>query len=119
MHLTFVPKSCQDLLNDAEQSMMEYKKSIESLKKESKYTLDKIAIGESDLQRGRTDLRYFTFSLSRKSLFFSMSVAVSFNNGLSPTYCKIIACASLQIYWEADPISYRFHLQSRIYSCRC
>jgi len=37
--------------------MMEYKKSIESLKKESKYTLDKIAIGESDLQRGRTDLR--------------------------------------------------------------
>ncbi|KAL6645662.1 hypothetical protein ACP70R_017270 [Stipagrostis hirtigluma subsp. patula] len=50
-------KTEKDLLNDAEQSMMEYKKSIEGLKKDSKYTLDKIAIGESDLQRGRTDLR--------------------------------------------------------------
>lgn len=60
-------KSCQDLLNDAEQSMMEYKTSIENLKKESKYTLDKVAIGESDLQRGQTDLRYFTWSLSWKA----------------------------------------------------
>ena len=73
--------------------MMEYKTSIQNLKKESKYTLDKVAVGESDLQRGRTDLRYFTFSLSPK-VCSSMSVAVSFNNGLSPTYCKIIACAS-------------------------
>jgi hypothetical protein len=40
--------------------MMEYKISIQNLKKESKYTLDKVAIGESDLQRGQTDLRYFT-----------------------------------------------------------
>jgi hypothetical protein len=47
----------QDLLNDAEQSMIEYRTSIVKLKKDSKYTLDKIAIGESDLQRGRTDLR--------------------------------------------------------------
>jgi hypothetical protein len=47
----------QDLLNDAEQSMMEYRSSIANLKKDSKYTLDKVAIGESDLQRGRTDLR--------------------------------------------------------------
>jgi hypothetical protein len=70
VHLTSAPKSCQDLLNDAEQSMMEYKTSIQNLKKESKYTLDKVAVGESDLQRGRTDLRYFTFSLSWKSLFF-------------------------------------------------
>jgi hypothetical protein len=47
----------QDLLNDAEQSMMEYRSSIANLKKDSKYTLDKVAISESDLQRGRTDLR--------------------------------------------------------------
>jgi hypothetical protein len=38
--------------------MMEYQTSIQNLKKESKYTLDKVAIGESDVQRGRTDLRY-------------------------------------------------------------
>ncbi|CAN6312943.1 unnamed protein product [Urochloa humidicola] len=50
-------KTEKDLLNDAEESMMEYKASIQNLKKESKYTLDKVAIGESDLQRGRTDLR--------------------------------------------------------------
>ncbi|GJN08000.1 hypothetical protein PR202_ga25884 [Eleusine coracana subsp. coracana] len=50
-------KTEKDLLNDAEQSMMEYRSSIEKLKKDSKYTLDKIAIGESDLQRGQTDLR--------------------------------------------------------------
>lgn len=37
--------------------MMEYKTSIEQLKKDSKYSLDKIAVGESDLQRGQTDLR--------------------------------------------------------------
>uniref|UniRef100_A0A8R7U785 Uncharacterized protein n=1 Tax=Triticum urartu TaxID=4572 RepID=A0A8R7U785_TRIUA len=37
--------------------MIEYKTSIESLRKDSKYTLDKVVIGESDLQRGRTDLR--------------------------------------------------------------
>ena len=60
MHLIFVPKCCQDLLNDVEESMMEYKTSTAKLKKESKYTLDKVVIGESDLQRGRTDLRYFT-----------------------------------------------------------
>jgi hypothetical protein len=47
----------QDLLNDAEQSMMEYRASIAKLKKDSKYTLDKISIGESDLQCGRNDLR--------------------------------------------------------------
>uniref|UniRef100_A0A0D9VTI1 Uncharacterized protein n=1 Tax=Leersia perrieri TaxID=77586 RepID=A0A0D9VTI1_9ORYZ len=51
-------KTEKDLLNDAEQSMMEYKTSIEQLKKDSKYTLDKIAVGESDLQRGQTDLRF-------------------------------------------------------------
>ncbi|KAG2541117.1 RGS1-HXK1-interacting protein 1 isoform X2 [Panicum virgatum] len=50
-------KTEKDLLNDAEESMMEYKKSIEKLKKESKYTLDKVVIGESDLRRGQTDLR--------------------------------------------------------------
>ncbi|EMS57790.1 hypothetical protein TRIUR3_22595 [Triticum urartu] len=50
-------KTEKDLLNDVEQSMIEYKTSIESLRKDSKYTLDKVVIGESDLQRGRTDLR--------------------------------------------------------------
>jgi pyruvate-formate lyase len=47
----------QDLLNDVEESMIEYKTSIQNLRKDSKYTLDKVVIGESDLQRGRTDLR--------------------------------------------------------------
>lgn len=50
-------KTEKDLLNDVEQSMIEYKTSIESLRKDSKYTLDKVVIGESDLHRGRTDLR--------------------------------------------------------------
>ena len=60
VHLMFLRKCCQDLLNDAEESMMEYKTSIAKLKKESKYTLDKVVIGESDLRRGQTDLRCFT-----------------------------------------------------------
>jgi len=51
----FLRKCCQDLLNDVEESMMEYKTSIAKLKKESKYTLDKVVIGESDLQRGAVD----------------------------------------------------------------
>uniref|UniRef100_A0ACD5WW91 Uncharacterized protein n=1 Tax=Avena sativa TaxID=4498 RepID=A0ACD5WW91_AVESA len=50
-------KTEKDLLNDVEESMIEYKISIENLRKNSKYTLDKVVIGESDLQRGRTDLR--------------------------------------------------------------
>lgn len=50
-------KTEKDLLNDVEESMIEYKTSIENLRKNSKYTLDKVVIGESDLQRGRTDLR--------------------------------------------------------------
>lgn len=50
-------KTEKDLLNDVEESMIEYKTSIQNLRKNSKYTLDKVVIGESDLQRGRTDLR--------------------------------------------------------------
>jgi hypothetical protein len=52
-----LPFFLQDLLNDVEESMIEYKTSIQNLRKNSKYTLDKVVIGESDLQRGRTDLR--------------------------------------------------------------
>jgi hypothetical protein len=55
--LTKMVRYFQDLLNDAEQSMMEYRSSIVNLKKDSKYTLDKVAIGENDLQRGWTDLK--------------------------------------------------------------
>ncbi|PWZ04524.1 hypothetical protein Zm00014a_031417 [Zea mays] len=44
-------KTEKDLLNDAEQSMMEYQTSIQNLKKESKYTLDKVAIGLMDRLR--------------------------------------------------------------------
>lgn len=35
----------------------------------------------------------------------------------SLTYYKFML-VTLQIYWEADPISYRFHIQGRIHSCR-
>nr|CAB3504803.1 unnamed protein product [Digitaria exilis] len=93
-------KTEKDLLNDAEQSMLEYKKSIENLKRESKYTLDKVAIGESDLQRGRTDLR--STGKQIQSLVGSIYKAESTAAGLMDRLRTIPTRQSLELRAEAS-----------------
>ncbi|OEL22409.1 hypothetical protein BAE44_0016572 [Dichanthelium oligosanthes] len=93
-------KTEKDLLNDAEQSMMEYKKSIENLKRESKYTLDKVAIGESDLQRGRTDLR--STGKQIQALVGSIYKAESTAAGLMDRLRTIPTRQSLELRAEAS-----------------
>ncbi|KAL6648231.1 hypothetical protein ACP70R_012455 [Stipagrostis hirtigluma subsp. patula] len=110
-------KTEKDLLNDAEQSMMEYKKSIESLKKDSKYTLDKIAIGESDLQRGRTDLR--STGKQIQALIGSIYKAESTAAGLMDRLRTIPTRQSLELRAEvasmaSDLKNQRYVLEERI-----
>ncbi|KAL5218602.1 hypothetical protein ABZP36_019286 [Zizania latifolia] len=110
-------KTEKDLLNDAEQSMMEYTKSIEHLKKDSKYTLDKIAIGESDLQRGRTDLR--STGKQILSLISSIYKAESTAAGLIDRLQTIPTRQSLELRSEvasmaSDLKSQRYVLEERI-----
>ncbi|CAD6211024.1 unnamed protein product [Miscanthus lutarioriparius] len=93
-------KTEKDLLNDAEQSMMEYKTSIQNLKKESKYTLDKVAVGESDLQRGRTDLR--STGKQIQSLIGSIYKAESTVAGLMDRLRTIPTRQSLELRAEAS-----------------
>ncbi|XP_066388078.1 RGS1-HXK1-interacting protein 1-like [Miscanthus floridulus] len=110
-------KTEKDLLNDAEQSMMEYKTSIQNLKKESKYTLDKVAIGESDLQRGRTDLR--STGKQIQSLIGSIYKAESTAAGLMDRLRTIPTRQSLELRAEvasmaSDLKNQRCALQERI-----
>ncbi|KAL6902225.1 hypothetical protein ACP4OV_005101 [Aristida adscensionis] len=110
-------KTEKDLLNDAEQSMMEYKKTIESLKKDSKYTLDKIAIGESDLQRGRTDLR--STGKQIQGLIGSIYKAESTAAGLMDRLRTIPTRQSLELRAEvasmaSDLKNQRYVLEERI-----
>ncbi|XP_062211102.1 RGS1-HXK1-interacting protein 1 [Phragmites australis] len=110
-------KTEKDLLNDAEQSMMEYKTSIESLKKDSKYTLDKIAIGESDLQRGRTDLR--STGKQIQALIGSIYKAESTAAGLMDRLRTIPTRQSLELRAEvasmaSDLKNKRYVLEERI-----
>lgn len=110
-------KTEKDLLNDAEQSMMEYKTSIQNLKKESKYTLDKVAVGESDLQRGRTDLR--STGKQIQSLIGSIYKAESTAAGLMDRLRTIPTRQSLELRAEvasmaSDLKNQRCALQERI-----
>ncbi|WVZ56778.1 hypothetical protein U9M48_007263 [Paspalum notatum var. saurae] len=110
-------KTEKDLLNDAEQSMMEYKTSIENLKKESKYTLDKVAIGESDLQRGQTDLR--STGKQIQTLIGSIYKAESTATGLMDRLRTIPTRQSLELRAEvasmaSDLKNRRYILQERI-----
>ncbi|KAG8063547.1 hypothetical protein GUJ93_ZPchr0003g18547 [Zizania palustris] len=113
-------KTENDLLNDAEQSMMEYTKSTEHLKKDSKYTLDKIAIGESDLQRGRTDLR--STGKQILSLISSLYKAESTAAGLMDRLQTIPTKQSLELRAEESSVasmasdlkSQRYGLEERI-----
>ncbi|TVU47227.1 hypothetical protein EJB05_06819 [Eragrostis curvula] len=93
-------KTEKDLLNDAEQSMMEYRATIENLKKGSKYTLDKVAIGESDLQRGQTDLR--STGKQIQSLIGSIYKAESSAAGLMDRLRTIPTRQSLELRAEAS-----------------
>ncbi|XP_052148903.1 RGS1-HXK1-interacting protein 1-like [Oryza glaberrima] len=110
-------KTEKDLLNDAEQSMMEYKTSIEQLKKDSKYTLGKIAVGESDLQRGQTDLR--STGKQIRSLIGSIYKAESTATGLMDRLRTIPTRQSLELRAEvasmaSDLKNQRCVLQERI-----
>ncbi|NP_001350219.1 RGS1-HXK1-interacting protein 1-like [Zea mays] len=110
-------KTEKDLLNDAEQSMMEYQTSIQNLKKESKYTLDKVAIGESDVQRGRTDLR--STGKQIQSLIGSIYKAESTAAGLMDRLRTIPTRQSLELRAEvasmaSDLKNQRCALQERI-----
>ncbi|KAF0909747.1 hypothetical protein E2562_000076 [Oryza meyeriana var. granulata] len=110
-------KTEKDLLNDAEQSMMEYKTSIEQLKKDSKYTLDKIAIGESDLQRGQNDLR--STGKQIRSLISSIYKAESTATGLMDRLRTIPTRQSLELRAEvasmaSDLKNQRYVLEERI-----
>ncbi|XP_004984525.1 uncharacterized protein LOC101782823 isoform X2 [Setaria italica] len=110
-------KTEKDLLNDAEESMMEYKTSIANLKKESKYTLDKVAIGESDLQRGQTDLR--STGKQIQSLIGSIYKAESTAAGLMDRLRTIPTRQSLELRAEvasmaSDLKNQRYALQERI-----
>jgi hypothetical protein len=93
-------KTEKDLLNDAEESMMEYKTSIQKLKKESKYTLDKVVIGESDLKRGQTDLR--STGKQIQSLIGSIYKAESTAAGLMDRLRTIPTRQSLELRAEAS-----------------
>ncbi|KAJ1297346.1 hypothetical protein BS78_01G368400 [Paspalum vaginatum] len=110
-------KTEKDLLNDAEESMMEYKTSIENLKKESKYTLDKVAIGESDLRRGQTDLR--STGKQIQALIGSIYKAESTATGLMDRLRTIPTRQSLELRAEvasmaSDLKNQRYVLQERI-----
>uniref|UniRef100_M8B8J2 Uncharacterized protein n=1 Tax=Aegilops tauschii TaxID=37682 RepID=M8B8J2_AEGTA len=96
-------KTEKDLLNDVEQSMIEYKTSIESLRKDSKYTLDKVVIGESDLQRGRTDLR--STGKQIQSVIRSIYKAESTAAGLMDQLRIIPTRQSLELRAEASEIA--------------
>ncbi|KQK21887.1 uncharacterized protein LOC100838509 [Brachypodium distachyon] len=110
-------KTEKDLLNDAEQSMIEYKTSIENLRKESKYTLDKVVIGESDLQRGRTDLR--STGKQIQSVISSIYKAESTAAGLMDRLRTIPTRQSLELRAEvasmaSDLKSQRYVLEERV-----
>lgn len=97
--------------------MMEYKTSIEQLKKDSKYTLDKIAVGESDLQRGQTDLR--STGKQIRSLIGSIYKAESTATGLMDRLRTIPTRQSLELRAEvasmaSDLKNQRCVLQERI-----
>jgi len=79
---------------------MEYKKSIEKLKKESKYTLDKVVIGESDLRRGQTDLR--STGKQIQSLIGSIYKAESTAAGINHLSSFFIVLVILQLNLELD-----------------
>lgn len=110
-------KTEKDLLNDVEESMIEYQTSIENLRKNSKYTLDKVVIGESDLQRGRTDLR--STGKQIQSVIGSIYKAESTAAGLMDRLRTIPTRQSLELRAEvasmaSDLKTQRYVLEERV-----